>query len=370
MYKKEYVWTGLLIGSLLICGCKIDYNESNESRIEHTGTDNQNVAQEIDFPDIYEKEAGKVKFSCSIEVPDHFDTSNFYEMKVESTDFFDVQVLLDGVFKEKEKREDSSYDEPNSYLWNTYTDDSTLYANENTVICQLVNSFYYSNNYDKLDQYGIENFQEEFLFSSVEKSEEQVISIIEQLGFQDELYMKYAAIPYTTAQQWEEHLNVDGEREESLYKQSWSETDNAYIFYGYQQVQKLPVCSELMLLGGELSRMNVLNAPVHAIVTEEGIISLELYDLYQISVGERRIQFCSFDEIAESVERKLNDMLDETTYHITLARLCLVVRHGTNQLYEVVPAWYLEGSEYCGEDVSGDFIMFVNAETCKEIVTG
>lgn len=132
----------------------------------------------------------------------------------------------------------------------------------------------------------------------------------------------------------------------------------------------MPVCSELMLLGGELSRMNVLNAPVHAIVTEEGIISLELYDLYQISVGERRIQFCSFDEIAESVERKLNDMLDETTYHITLARLCLVVRHGTNQLYEVVPAWYLEGSEYCGEDVSGDFIMFVNAETCKEIVTG
>ena len=164
------------------------------------------------------------------------------------------------------------------------------------------------------------------------------------------------------AQQWEEHMDPDGGYQEELYKQEWTSEDDAYLLYGFQTVQSLPIYHELMFLGGSMKYVTADNAVLQAIYTKNGLERLQVNYLYQFLLSEETVELQPFDRIARTVSEKLNGTLVEEQYQVEEARLMEMVKHGQDQSYEVLPVWYVEAVSS-----SGVTAVLVDASTAEEV---
>lgn len=82
---------------------------------------------------------------------------------------------------------------------------------------------------------------------------------------------------------------------------------------------------------------------IQAIYSKRGveILSYSGY-MYKFDVSDQKINFLAFDDIASVVFDKFNNLLNESTYKITRAKLYERVFLNEAQQMEVSPVWYFE----------------------------
>lgn len=388
---KKIVVGGLtvVIVGVIVAGTVFGIQEKNKKEKYETTIETENPTEKetftteeapnrkIEFPKKYETTIGKVNFNCKVEVPEKFNATEYYQWRPDDAESPKIDTLLEGPLKNKELS-DREYDReivrdmPEGEKWLAYKDYSTVHTGKGFLSYHLSGAEYYYSVYDFLDQYDQENCQEKLSFSTPEQAISDVRELLNQMGYSYDVELYSAAVTGEMLKIWEKQRESDGLMEHSEKKPEWGEEDDAYIVYGYQRLQGLDVCNEMHLLGGELSRMNVLNASIHAVITKEGVISMDVYNMYDFSEKKDPCEFAAFDQIAAVAGDKYNEILEEASYDISLARLCMLVQYNQEQEREAIPVWYLEGMKP-GENIQDEkikFSMFVDAVSCREVITG
>ena len=150
---------------------------------------------------------------------------------------------------------------------------------------------------------------------------------------------------------------------EEKKKDAWTQEDDAYVVYGYQANDGLPVFHQWMTVYREWAYDNVDNAVVTAIYSDRGIEMLIMESVYRFEDTGEELSLKEFDEIAGIVEDKFENILNDAHYVVERAKLFQMVRMDDNQELMSEPIWYFE----VVEDGNSRSITLVNAVTGKEI---
>ena len=218
---------------------------------------------------------------------------------------------------------------------------------------------------------GVENsdYQEEYskgqvFFASREEAIEAVKQELAEIGF-SEFEFQLEAYPAThkTIKKIEAEIYTNDE-DQSLKKDTWTPEDDVYVVYGFQTKGSLPIFHQWMTVFRAMAYDNIDNAPVVSIYSSRGIEFLMVQPIYNLEDTGELLTLKDFEEIAGIVEAKFENILNESTYEVTRAKLFQMVRLNENQEYVAEPIWYFEVIE----DGTSKSITLVDAVTGKEIV--
>ena len=125
----------------------------------------------------------------------------------------------------------------------------------------------------------------------------------------------------------------------------------------------IPVFHELMSVAKQMADDSPDNAPVQAIYSARGLEELSINYIYDFKNEQNTVALKPFEEITSVVEAKYENLLNDSKYEITRAKLYERVYTGENQKYAEEPIWYFE----VVENGNNKTVTLVNAETGKEI---
>lgn len=316
------------------------------------------------FPDYYGGENGVVKYNCEVILPQDFDAEDFHAVNVEGVYCSDYVAALDLLAKDKAVLEESIYPaEGDIPEWRYYTfEDGSVLGTGDTTFFVTPNSYHYASVFMHLSEYDANNKQPMLAFESAEECENKISNLMYDIGLSGEISFYNYALKHDEACVWEEHFNQDGGYDENSYKQEWTEEDDAYLIYGFQKFQSVPVYHELMFLGGSMKYMNADNAAVQAIYTSGGLEKLQVNYIYILAESEETVSLKPFDDIMDTIDNKLNNIIGNVQYEIKSATLVEMVRHNQSQSYEALPIWYVEAVSE-----TGTLVILVNASNAEEV---
>lgn len=316
------------------------------------------------FPDYYEEKSGAVTYNCEIILPQNFDVGNFYAANVEGVYCSDYALALELIAEGRAVLDETIYPaEGDIPEWRYYNfEDGSVLGTGDTTFFVTQNSFHYASAFTRLSEKSSDQEQMPLKFSDAEECEKKIVDLMHGIGLAGEISFGYYALGHEEACAWEEHFDQNGESDEASYKQEWTEKDDAYLFYGYQEFQGIPVYHELMFLGGSMKYMNADNAAVQAIYTAGGIEKLQVNYTYILAVSDEYVSLKPFDDIADTINNKLNNIIGNMQYEIKSATLVQLVKHSQSQTYETMPVWYVETVSE-----NGISVILVNASTAEEV---
>ncbi len=384
------IFAGLLILSIVVGGCgggnvkeqksnvetKMETQESNTTlKTEKKAKPESKTAEEIEpevkketgFPDVFkhESDSGKVKFDCRIELPDSFTKNEAHKLAVVEQCYGDVQSMRSKYVEGKKILEEH----PNPA--HDGIPDSVYYALEDDAGVSVGYSFSYSSGNSKYYTYaGAANSENQDTYSSGKvsfASKEDAVAAVKQemaaIGF-SEFDFQFEAYPldYKTLKEVEEQNIQDGLLEEDKRKDTWTKEDEAYMVYAYQLYDQIPILHQWMSVFRIMAYHNVDNAPVTAVYSGRGVESLRVSPVYYFKDTQETLDFKEFDEIAEIVEEKFENILNDSCYVVDKAKLFQMVHMNKKQEYTVEPVWYFEVIE----NERSRSITLVNAVTGKE----
>lgn len=334
---------------------------------------------------IHESASGKVKFDCKIEIPDSLTENRVPKLIVTGRSYGDQEKIF-ARYVEGKVIADTYENEAHDGI---PTEKNYMMTDESGV--NMGNDFYYwSENSRFYNNAGVTNTdywpqykQDQVLFPSASEAIEGVLLELDRIGF-SEFTFQLAAYPvnHKTMQQLEQEVAAQekasieslkesvGEAQveeegwtELEVKEAWTEEDDAYVVYGYQVQESLPIYHQWMAMFRSIAYDNVTNASLVAVYSSRGVEQLMVNPVYYFeNTGETR-ELKEFEEIAGVVEQKFENLLNDTKYVVQRARLFQMVRLDQSQEESVLPVWYFEVEE--GED--GRKVTLVDAETGKLI---
>ena len=107
--------------------------------------------------------------------------------------------------------------------------------------------------------------------------------------------------------------------------------DEAYFIYAYQENTGIPVFHELMSVAKQMADDSPDNAPVQAIYSARGLEELSIDYIYDFKNEQNTVALKPFEEIASVVEAKYENLLNDSKYEITRAKLYERVYTGENE---------------------------------------
>jgi len=361
--SKKILLHLLVIGTLAMCsGC--GKNTSSEESNVTTVQDDKNLEAEDSFPKSYntESESGKVKFNCTLELPEKLNGRSIQKTSVEGLHVYDKEKAYSLFAEGKEVSQKEQYDWDGGDVANyTFSDGSSLYLDNYVQWVSATTSLY--------SYLGVQQADYIDLFSSgsVSLDKDSCISEIEkdmnELGYDTE-NLSFQAIPLSVdamKKLRDQELN-NGLLEEGKTNEPTSD-DEAYFIYAYQENMGIPVFHELMSVAKQMADDSPDNAPVQAIYSARGLEELSINYIYDFKNEQNTVALKPFEEITSVVEAKYENLLNDSKYEITRAKLYERVYTGENQKYAEEPIWYFE----VVENGNNKTVTLVNAETGKEI---
>ncbi len=319
------------------------------------------------FPEKYEKtsDSGKVKFHCQLEIPQNM-TQAIPAVSAEGLYCCDREKAwaLFGEGKEvMEKHEIPAEEgrEPSDYY--LFADDENLGIDEGISYGSGNSQYYLNIGVQDPDNQG-KFAQDEVSFKSSGECIAEIKSTIEELGYHSEDFL-FGCYPlsFQTMRELEEESIQDSYLKEEQRKESWSQEDDAYFIYAYQQNEGIPVFHEQMSIAKSMAFDTPDNAPLQAIYSARGIEYLTINSVYKFHNGEDLVSLKPFEDIAAVLEEKFENILDDASYEVTRAKFYERVYLNEAQKYETEPVWYFEVTE----NGAGKSVVLINAETGKEI---
>ena len=111
-----------------------------------------------------------------------------------------------------------------------------------------------------------------------------------------------------------------------------------------------------------------INTPVQAVISSEGLESLDIEKIFTFTDKKDVINMVSLDDVVTTVSNKYNQILGDGTYEITSAELYYYVDlSGGSGTYQVFPCWILKGVEMKSNGKS-NIQVIIDAQTGKELI--
>lgn len=210
------------------------------------------------------------------------------------------------------------------------------------------------------DQYST---QEQLTFMTREKAYQKIENALKEIDVEIETRFNGYALDHKKMQSQEYHTNFDGEIDRSQYKPQWSQADDCYYFCIHQTIHGTPLYHVYSNLFTDVSDSN---APIQAVVSEEGIEYLNIEKIFEIYDEESILALADLDTIAKTVANKYNQVLGTSSYEITKAELFYYVDLSSGMgEYDVRPVWILTGSENSSQGQKAVQII-IDAQTAEE----
>lgn len=373
--KKRWLYVTIVLGmtALLCNGC----GKSNESpkvkkspEINHSSEEQKEMEKDVaeDFPESYSKtsESGKVIFDCSLEVPENLKKPVIHRMTVQRRNSIDQEKAYKIYVEGKEISEkhvlpaENGLPEETSYIFS----DGSSCGIWTGIRVDSKNALYYDEVSVSDGDYR-ENYKDDTVdFKTDEACIQEVKTALEALGYQSEDFIFQAyPVNHKSMEQVEMKKLQEELMEEKYKKSSWGPEDDGYVIYAYQQCENIPIFHERMSMNRMFSYETADNAPIQAICSARGIESINTGDIYDVVMEEEKVYLKDFQEIAQIVEDKFENILNDATYKVTKAKLYEMVRYNEKQQYEAEPIWRFE----ILENDSTKSVTLINGETGKEI---
>ena len=314
-----------------------------------------------------ESESGKVKFDCKIETPDSYTGNNVCKFLINGTCNGDKERILSKYVEGKEaveKIEEKAQTGMQDIVYYIMADGTVVNMDESGYYFSTANGVYYSHARARDASYQEEYRKGQVSFANEEEAIRAVRQELDETGF-SEFEFQFVAYPasHEVMQKVEAEVYAD-EQGESQKKGAWTQEDDSYVVYGFQTQDGMPIFHQWMTVFRVMAYDNVSNAPVQAIYSDKGIEFLMAQPVYYLEKTEETFTLKEFEEIAGIVEAKFENILNESTYEVTRAKLFQMVRLNEKQEYAAEPIWYFE----VAEDGASKSVTLVEAVTGKEIV--
>ena len=360
MIKKLLLY--LILGVITIgSGCGKNVTSEKSNIVNRQENDKAEVEKAFPRTCNIESKSGKVKFNCTLELPESLNGRTIQKTSVEGVHNYNRDKAYSLFAGGKEISEKHQYgDDNNGFDGYRFSDGTSLEVGSTFHWSSATSSFY--------SYLGVQQSDYIDLFSggavSLDKDNciSEVKNDINELGYDAENF-SFQAFPLSVdgmRKLRNEELN-DGLLEEGQTNEPTSD-DEAYFIYAYQENTGIPVFHELMSVAEQLSDDSPDNAPVQAIYSARGLEELSIDYIYDFKNEQNTVTLKPFEEIASVVEEKYENILNDAKYEITRAKLYERVYTDENQKYAEEPIWYFEVN-----DGSIKTVMLVNAETGKEI---
>ena len=332
-----------------------------------TGEDGK-AHQNTQFPEICQggSKTGKVTFECTLEVSETVRENGLQTLRVEGVRPYDREKVYSYFAEGKEVAE--TFETPadknqNAGYYYNFTDGASLGLDTNLSWGSEASSFY-----SLIGAANSENqhyFAEDSVsFMSQEECVEKVKTILEEVGYPTE-DLSFSAYPLSAASM---NTLQEDEMEAGLLepekKNELTEEDEAYFVYAYQEQEEIPIFHELMSVARLFAFDTPDNGPIRAIYSARGLEQLNIDYVYQFANEQEPVQLQPFEDIRSVVEEKYENMLNDSMYKVTRAKLFRRVYTDEKQSYAEEPIWYFEVTD---TGAGTNEVMLVNAETGKEI---
>lgn len=316
MIEKNIKLLGLAFAlTLTLCSCNHGENGQNK-----TDEMSKNQIQTYSFPTKYYSEGEKVHLDMVVEAPEQ---AYFIKGKAVPQEF-DYEAMAKIMIPEEE------VEEMDTARYTKKLSDNGSYEK----MCYWgADSFFYQtyqemNIYGSLKEteedsgYNLDRYAEEkeFDFGTAEECLEIVMSDLKGMGIElDTPEVDTYYLDYETLMQEEQHYDIDGNKETEKYNQNWTEEDNYYLYYIHQTYSGMRDYHKNDY-GPSIAQNS--NAQVSVIYGERGIVYLAVNSLYDYEAESKYENLLEFDEIAEQLLNHYDNLLDDSTYQVSSARLC------------------------------------------------
>ena len=212
---------------------------------------------------------------------------------------------------------------------------------------------------------GLYSTKSQLAFMTRSKAFETVKSALKELELEMDYDCTGYALDYRTLQSQEYHEDIEGNIDRAAYKKQWAVSDECYYFCISQKYRGLPLYHVYCSIFTDVADAN---APVQAVVSEQGTELLEIEKVFAFSDEKETASLLPFDDIIKTVADKYNQVLGNLTYKMTEAGLYYYVDLSSGAgVYETKPVWIFKGTEINGKEEK-EIQVIVDAQTGKEIV--
>lgn len=352
----------------LLLGC------SNENIISES---NDNISMKTEsFPISYQKTDGKVTFDGEISYSaiDNLCTCNAKMKKInkQGEEIFlnqedDYEEYNDDVLDEFGNTKSSTtymnsyngfYLSPGNYSSNLY------YTRGNSYYYNICSAFRMQK---KFNDYNADKFSTEksLAFMNQNDAFDQINNTLNQLGMgADYEYVCYA-LDCEKMKQEEIHYDMNGNVDTSENKGAWTEADDTYYFAIRQTYNKTPVYYPYV---NTFVEEEIENYPINCLIDKDGIISLNIDQIFTFSDAVAVEEIASFDDVFDSVSAKYNDILGDSSYAFDSAELTYYVDLSSQDgEYKVYPIWIIKGNEIANGTYS-PIQVCVDVQTGNEVI--
>ena len=369
--KIKMMFTAIMATALCIslAGCSDDTKTSQTNTSSKAET-SESVSEEsapseigIEIPERYDKEAENVSFKTDINVSENVRENGLRKLSatVQKPDPAKVFDCLMGDTEIRAKNE-----EDNNY-WYEGVNNEVLTIN-NTSIGFSTNFYVYVSNAFRLQQgysdYNADKYEldKDLEFASRQEAFENIRQALETMGIDIEEQYKCYVLEHSMLQSEEYAMDINGNIDQTGYKDSWTQDDDSYYFAINQKYDDTPAYhvfyDNFPLAADE-------NAPIQVLYNKDGIQFLQLEKVFAFTEQESNYDLKPFEEIAEVIETKYGMLLDGSTYSVNQATLYYMENKMNDEQYEVIPVWIFNTED---KETGKTLQDIVNAETGKEII--
>lgn len=371
MKNKKMMFTAIIATTLCIslAGC------SNDTKTPQTSTSSkaetsESVSEEsvssgidIEIPEHYDKEADNVSFKANVNVSANVRENGLRKLTaiVQKPDPGKVFDYFMGDTEIRAKNE-----EENNY-WYEGINNEILTIN-NTSIGFSTNFYVYVSNAFRLQQgysdYNADKYEldKDLEFASRQEAFENIRQALETMGIDIEEQYKCYVLEHSMLQSEEYAMDINGNIDQTGYKDSWTQDDDSYYFAINQKYDDTPAYhvfyDNFPLAADE-------NAPIQVLYNKDGIQFLQLEKVFAFTEQESNYDLKPFEEIAEVIATKYGMLLDGSTYSVNQATLYYMENKMNDKQYEVIPVWIFNTED---KETGKTLQDIVNAETGKEII--
>ena len=369
--KIKMMFTAIMATALCIslAGCSDDTKTSQTNTSSKAET-SESVSEEsapseigIEIPERYDKEAENVSFKTDINVSENVRENGLRKLSatIQKPDPAKVFDCLMGDTEIRAKNE-----EDNNY-WYEGVNNEILTIN-NTSIGFSTNFYVYVSNAFRLQQgysdYNADKYEldKDLEFASRQEAFENIRQALETMGIDIEEQYKCYVLEHSMLQSEEYAMDINGNIDQTGYKDSWTQDDDSYYFAINQKYDDTPAYhvfyDNFPLAADE-------NAPIQVLYNKDGIQFLQLEKVFAFTEQESNYDLKPFEEIAEVIETKYGMLLDGSTYSVNQTTLYYMENKMNDEQYEVIPVWIFNTED---KETGKTLQDIVNAETGREIV--
>lgn len=353
-----------------LAGCSNDSKTPLQASTSSEAETSESVSEEfassetgIEIPERYDKEAENVSFKTDINVSENVRENGLRKLSatIQKPDPAKVFDCLMGDTEIRAKNE-----EDNNY-WYEGVNNEILTIN-NTSIGFSTDFYVYVSNAFRLQKgysdYNADKYEldKDLEFASRQDAFEDIRQALTAMGIDIEEQYTCYVLEHSMLQSEEYAMDINGNVDQAVYKDSWTKDDDSYYFAINQEFDDTPAYhvfyDNFPLAADE-------NVPIQVLYNKNGIQFLQLEKVFAFTEQESNYDLKPFEEIAEVIETKYGMLLDGSTYSVNQATLYYMENKVNDERYEVIPVWIFNTED---KETGKTLQDIVNAETGKEIV--